>query len=248
MIRTTFSWCGVPWTTANWRTTTATTRAVRDSARWFGSLVRDGRWRNALRPQNRRPGWTTIRCASTTRGTATSRWPCSPWHSWPRWPAPLKRGPVHCGQVPAHARTNSPNEAEPGTGTAAAPPPRRRRLAALTLGEVRRLFNVIGAARDAIDHAIHWSNWRDRKSTRLNSSHLVISYAVFCLKKKTIHLPVITLRATIAVSLLTTLVSSVAHVHIGHSFYDTYCEDTCAVSGRRTVERPWRLVRARCWS
>src|SRR2546426_1472935 len=26
---------------------------------------------------------------------------------------------------------------------------------------------------------------RDRKSTRLNSSHLVISYAVFCLKKKT---------------------------------------------------------------
>src|SRR5256885_7387583 len=28
---------------------------------------------------------------------------------------------------------------------------------------------------------------RDRKSTRLNSSHLVISYAVFCLKKKQLH-------------------------------------------------------------
>src|SRR5256885_12280306 len=28
-------------------------------------------------------------------------------------------------------------------------------------------------------------NQLDRKSTRLNSSHLVISYAVFCLKKKT---------------------------------------------------------------
>src|SRR5256885_7346784 len=27
---------------------------------------------------------------------------------------------------------------------------------------------------------------RDRKSTRLNSSHLVISYAVFCLKNKTL--------------------------------------------------------------
>src|SRR3712207_7338551 len=27
--------------------------------------------------------------------------------------------------------------------------------------------------------------WRDRKSTRLNSSHANISYAVFCLKKKT---------------------------------------------------------------
>src|SRR5438034_2651418 len=28
------------------------------------------------------------------------------------------------------------------------------------------------------------SNVEDRKSTRLNSSHTVISYAVFCLKKK----------------------------------------------------------------
>src|SRR5690349_22988189 len=27
--------------------------------------------------------------------------------------------------------------------------------------------------------------WGDRKSTRLNSSHVEISYAVFCLKKKT---------------------------------------------------------------
>src|SRR5256885_11342653 len=37
---------------------------------------------------------------------------------------------------------------------------------------------------------------RDRKSTRLNSSHLVISYAVFCLKKKKsvpIHVPSLTL-------------------------------------------------------
>src|SRR5258708_11801182 len=28
---------------------------------------------------------------------------------------------------------------------------------------------------------------RDRKSTRLNSSHQIISYAVFCLKKKNIN-------------------------------------------------------------
>src|SRR5256885_11641834 len=37
------------------------------------------------------------------------------------------------------------------------------------------------------DASVRWC-WprknRDRKSTRLNSSHLVISYAVFCLKKK----------------------------------------------------------------
>src|SRR5256885_13148145 len=43
--------------------------------------------------------------------------------------------------------------------------PRRRR--------VRRVAHVRGGPA-----------WRDRKSTRLNSSHLVISYAVFCLKKK----------------------------------------------------------------
>src|SRR5256885_5602633 len=29
-----------------------------------------------------------------------------------------------------------------------------------------------------------YERFADRKSTRLNSSHLVISYAVFCLKKK----------------------------------------------------------------
>src|SRR3712207_7203140 len=31
----------------------------------------------------------------------------------------------------------------------------------------------------------YWYEGRDRKSTRLNSSHANISYAVFCLKKKT---------------------------------------------------------------
>src|SRR2546422_8256438 len=42
----------------------------------------------------------------------------------------------------------------------------------------------------------------DRKSTRLNSSHGYISYAVFCLKKKTIneqHAPVVLLRVRTAV-------------------------------------------------
>src|SRR5258708_23845865 len=45
---------------------------------------------------------------------------------------------------------------------------------------------------DARDHVLRGSNAdgerdrerRDRKSTRLNSSHQIISYAVFCLKKK----------------------------------------------------------------
>src|SRR5258708_26697915 len=34
---------------------------------------------------------------------------------------------------------------------------------------------------------LHRRAGRDRKSTRLNSSHQIISYAVFCLKKKTSH-------------------------------------------------------------
>src|SRR5256885_8070327 len=50
----------------------------------------------------------------------------------------------------------------------------------------RRLGDVV--ARD-LDGLLLGLGWRagllsDRKSTRLNSSHLVISYAVFCLKKK----------------------------------------------------------------
>src|SRR2546426_4822885 len=43
---------------------------------------------------------------------------------------------------------------------------------------------LMGQARNIGCSVIHISLSSDRKSTRLNSSHLVISYAVFCLKKK----------------------------------------------------------------
>src|SRR5256885_9606744 len=60
---------------------------------------------------------------------------------------------------------------------------RHRRRRPLPDGR-RRGSAPLGAA-----HAralLHHARCRaDRKSTRLNSSHLVISYAVFCLKKKT---------------------------------------------------------------
>src|SRR5437588_9655594 len=36
---------------------------------------------------------------------------------------------------------------------------------------------------------MNWPSSRDRKSTRLNSSHTVSSYAVFCLKKKKVQRP-----------------------------------------------------------
>src|SRR5437667_1896711 len=45
--------------------------------------------------------------------------------------------------------------------------------AAITAWRFRRLLQ-----------ASYWNVHLDRKSTRLNSSHITISYAVFCLKKK----------------------------------------------------------------
>src|SRR2546426_4170892 len=54
------------------------------------------------------------------------------------------------------------------------------------LGE-RVRGDVLGMGRAAALERRAWERLLerlDRKSTRLNSSHLVISYAVFCLKKK----------------------------------------------------------------
>src|SRR5438874_6622958 len=44
-----------------------------------------------------------------------------------------------------------------------------------------RLF---GPVSKALQHSLSRRYEKDRKSTRLNSSHVEISYAVFCLKKK----------------------------------------------------------------
>src|SRR5262245_62973615 len=57
------------------------------------------------------------------------------------------------------------------------------------LGPVEVLVNNAGITRDTMFHRMKPDQWNavintDRKSTRLNSSHLGISYAVFCLKKK----------------------------------------------------------------
>src|SRR5439155_3424073 len=43
---------------------------------------------------------------------------------------------------------------------------------------------LVGTRKDEFEHARRVAG-EDRKSTRLNSSHVAISYAVFCLKKKT---------------------------------------------------------------
>src|SRR5437899_12070240 len=70
------------------------------------------------------------------------------------------------------------------------PPPRSTLFPYTTLFRSRFHPGIVRCGRqglrDAHDHSQR-QRWRlhvDRKSTRLNSSHLGISYAVFCLKKK----------------------------------------------------------------
>src|SRR5688500_17389138 len=64
------------------------------------------------------------------------------------------------------------------------------RLRVQMRGELKRLQHQLGTTTIYVTHdqaeAMTLAT-RDRKSTRLNSSHLVISYAVFCLKKKKIQ-------------------------------------------------------------
>src|SRR2546422_6290159 len=45
-------------------------------------------------------------------------------------------------------------------------------------------FTLAAPGGEAHLYVVHLGSFRDRKSTRLNSSHGYISYAVFCLKKK----------------------------------------------------------------
>src|ERR1039457_6527889 len=54
---------------------------------------------------------------------------------------------------------------------------------------------------------------RDRKSTRLNSSHLVISYAVFCLKKKKKHIKKTRSTETVTQVTVRYIVLSLCRIH-----------------------------------
>src|SRR2546426_3088780 len=53
----------------------------------------------------------------------------------------------------------------------------------VAVDDIALLLEQLAAIR--VGDGVRTHELRDRKSTRLNSSHLVISYAVFCLKKKT---------------------------------------------------------------
>src|SRR5437588_9627208 len=62
-----------------------------------------------------------------------------------------------------------------------------RTLGAVSLTGQPKYWEGFGAPVPGVSHVAYGdleAMRRDRKSTRLNSSHTVISYAVFCLKKK----------------------------------------------------------------
>src|SRR5205807_6328768 len=65
-------------------------------------------------------------------------------------------------------------------------PPRSTLFPYTTLfrSDLRQARHIQVAQRREAGVRLAQHRYRDRKSTRLNSSHLVISYAVFCLKKK----------------------------------------------------------------
>src|SRR5690349_22421203 len=112
--------------------------------------------------------------------------------------------------VPATSRNGRPEENPNNAMVPAAGCAKARQIEGLrgaatgSVGIVDRVGRMVGEALLAVDragaHALA-QGWRadlvvdapsdvvlarpDRKSTRLNSSHVEISYAVFCLKKKT---------------------------------------------------------------
>src|SRR5437879_7159523 len=67
--------------------------------------------------------------------------------------------------------------------------PTRRSSDLVVVAQIERSDSPRAAVSRQRFNAHRWDDWKrvhikDRKSTRLNSSHRCISYAVFCLKKK----------------------------------------------------------------
>src|ERR1039457_7318043 len=106
--------------------------------------------------------------------------------AWALW------GATGCSQPdPRHASATAAAVAAPAPVAVPAPPPAPagtydplKTFAPLTLPDPVNAYR----SADGTPGPDYWQNRADyvidRKSTRLNSSHLVISYAVFCLKKK----------------------------------------------------------------
>src|SRR6266498_2501586 len=101
--------------------------------------------------------------------------------------APLSRGSPARPPPRVEGRRRQPRgsrSAQPWADPAPPPTARPRRSRLGRGAECRATRPAVGAARLRRSPDRHRRLRRDRKSTRLNSSHVRISYAVFCLKKK----------------------------------------------------------------
>src|SRR5436190_6608669 len=87
-----------------------------------------------------------------------------------------ERVPLHRRDV---ERVAVPDREDPGRVA-----PGSRRRPSRSAGSARQVGEPVVADRRAPVDPESPEGGEDRKSTRLNSSHTVISYAVFCLKKK----------------------------------------------------------------
>src|SRR5207253_11254219 len=106
-------------------------------------------------------------------------------------PASIPPPPAHINLTPFPTRRSSDlrfrhlalGERHAAAFTEQVAPRRAARRGALTRGRPALCANVTPHDRNSLPTMV-LPSLRDRKSTRLNSSHVAISYAVFCLKKK----------------------------------------------------------------
>src|SRR5690554_2566278 len=94
----------------------------------------------------------------------------------PNWTASGDAAPAHY-RLPRKRKGHAPAYPWTGSGVAARCRDARTRLRS----DDQRALHQCGMAREGAEEGVIAT--RDRKSTRLNSSHVRISYAVFCLKK-----------------------------------------------------------------
>src|SRR3989475_6795057 len=106
-------------------------------------------------------------------------------------PVAIARAPEFYGPGKTQSITNTLVIGPLKAGQKAKVPVRDDKLRTLIwTPDASRAMAAIGNAQDAYGQTWHLPCWderltyQDRKSTRLNSSHSQISYAVFCLKKK----------------------------------------------------------------
>src|SRR5438445_6021180 len=129
---------------------------------------------------------TTAAQSSSARGAST--WSGSEYRHRPRTVAPPRRSRAS-ESAPSRPTRAGSGSAACGRQEEVVADPGEHRIDALTRFEVREHDGAPAALLAGValhDGEVGARQKRDRKSTRLNSSHANNSYAVFCLKKKNI--------------------------------------------------------------